>query len=96
MTNEEAIEYNKNLRMYMRLSDKNQPCKFLEENYIALDMAIKALEQGDVLDKVKAEIEQTAYEEQKHDEKWAIGLRYAVKIIDKHRAESEVSDADSN
>lgn len=45
MTNEEAIEYNKNLRMYMRLSDKNQPCKFLEENYIALDMAIKALEE---------------------------------------------------
>lgn len=45
MTNEEAIDYNKNLRMYMRLSDKNQPCKFLEENYIALDMAIKALEQ---------------------------------------------------
>ena len=45
MTREEAIDYNKNLRMYMKLSDKNQPCKFLEENYIALDMAIKALEQ---------------------------------------------------
>ena len=44
MTREEAIDYNKNLRMYMRLSDKNQPCKFLEENYIALEMAIKALE----------------------------------------------------
>ena len=44
MTREEAIDYNKNLRMYMKLSDKNQPCKFLEENYIALDMAIKALE----------------------------------------------------
>ena len=44
MTNKEAIEYNKNLRMYMRLSDKNQPYKFLEENYIALDIAIKALE----------------------------------------------------
>lgn len=45
MTNKEAIEHNKNLRMYMKLSDRNQPCKFLEENYIALDMAIKALEQ---------------------------------------------------
>lgn len=45
MTNKEAIEYNKNLRMYMKLSDRNQSCKFLEENYIALDMAIKALEQ---------------------------------------------------
>ena len=27
------------------LTDKEQSCKFLEENYIALDMAIKALEQ---------------------------------------------------
>lgn len=45
MTREKAIDFNKNLRMYMRLADKNQPCKFLEENYIALDMAIKALEQ---------------------------------------------------
>lgn len=44
MTRGEAIDNNKNLRMYMRLSDKNQPYKFLEENYIALDMAIKALE----------------------------------------------------
>ena len=45
MTREEAVDYNKNLKMYMKISDKNNPCKFLEENYIALDMAIKALEQ---------------------------------------------------
>lgn len=38
-----------------------------------------------VLDKISQEVEQTADEEQKHDEKWAIGLRYAVKIIDKYR-----------
>lgn len=43
MTREEAIDYNKNLKMYMKLSDKQNPCKFLEENYIALDMAIEAL-----------------------------------------------------
>ena len=42
---------------------------------------------ADVLNKIKAEIQQTANEEQKHDEKWAIGLRYAVKIIDKYNAE---------
>lgn len=29
----------------MKLSDKNKPYKFLEENYIALDMAIEALQQ---------------------------------------------------
>ena len=40
---------------------------------------------NEVLDKIRAEIEQIADEEQKHDEKWAIGLRYAVKIIDKYR-----------
>lgn len=39
----------------------------------------------DVLDKIRDEIEQTADEEQKHDKKWAMGLRYAVKIIDKYR-----------
>ncbi len=45
--------------------------------------------EADVLDKIRAEIEQIANEEQKHDEKWAVGLRYAVKIIDKYRLESE-------
>lgn len=43
-----------------------------------------------MLDKITTEIEQIADEEQKHDEKWAIGLRYAVKIIDKYR--NEVSE----
>ena len=43
----------------------------------------------DMLDKISAEIEQIADEEQKHDEKWAIGLRYAVKIIDKYKTERE-------
>ena len=45
MTKDEAVDYNKNLKMYMKISDKDNPCKFLEENYAALDMAIKALEQ---------------------------------------------------
>lgn len=43
-----------------------------------------------VLDKLRAEIEQTANEEQKYDKMWATGLRYSVKIIDKYRTkESE-------
>lgn len=42
-----------------------------------------------LLQEIRADIEQTAEEEQKHDEKWALGLRYAVKIIDKYNAESE-------
>ena len=42
-----------------------------------------------VLDKIRAEIKQTVDEEQKYDEKWAIGLRYAIKIIDKYRGEDK-------
>lgn len=38
-----------------------------------------------LLGKIRAEIEQIADEEQKHDKKWVIGLRYALKIIDKYR-----------
>ncbi len=52
MTREEAIQYNKNLKEYMRITDKKSEYKFLEENYIALEMAIKALEQepsGDLI-----------------------------------------------
>lgn len=40
-----------------------------------------------VLERIRDEIKQTADEEQKHDGKWAIGLRYAVKIIDKYKGE---------
>lgn len=36
----------------------------------------------DVLEQIRDEIRQTVDEEQKHDGKWAIGLRYALKIID--------------
>lgn len=45
------------------------------------------------LEKVRKEIVQIADEEQKHDKKWAIGLRYAVKIIDKYiEQESQESE----
>ena len=53
------------------------------------DRLCKALDNENVLNKIRAEIEQIADEEQKHDKKWAIGLRYAVKVIDKYKAESE-------
>ena len=80
MTNEEAIEYNKNLRMYMRLADKNQPCKFLEENYIALDLAIKALEQEPFINKSCVSSGICEYDKNK--------------VLDKIRAEIEFMDFD--
>lgn len=47
----------------------------------------KLAEQEPILNEITAEIEQTADEEQKHDKKWAKGLRYAVKIINEYRKE---------
>ena len=44
MTIEDAIEYNKNLKEYMRITDKKSEYRFLQENYEALDMANRALE----------------------------------------------------
>lgn len=61
----------------------------------AIHSAIEELEQKpktDVIDKIRAEIEQVAEEENKHDEKWAKGLKYALKIIDKYKTESEVNN----
>lgn len=78
MTREEAIECNKNLKMYMKLSDKNQPCKFLAENYIALDMAIQALEQKPVLDKIRAKIDNAI----EFERKWLYDAGYISKDID--------------
>ena len=51
-----------------------------EQNYM------RGYEDGksDVLEQIRAEIEQVADEEEGQDEKWAIGLRYAVKIIDNY------------
>ena len=53
------------------------------------EQLVHAIANGTPLDDLRAEIEQTADEEQKYDERWAIGLRYAIRIIDKYKAESE-------
>lgn len=53
------------------------------------DRILKALEQESVLDMIIAEIEQVVNQEKLHDEKWALGLKYALHIIDKYKAESE-------
>jgi hypothetical protein len=93
MTNEEAIGYNKNLREYMRITDKYNPeYKFLKENYEALDMAIKALKQELMLDKIRAKIEKLQKMCDTNDlnllsQYSAFGM--ALDVIDKYKAESE-------
>ena len=44
MTASEAIEKLKNMRLYMQIEDKNNDCKFTEDDYKANEMAIQALE----------------------------------------------------
>lgn len=44
MTESEAIEKLKNMRLFMQIEDENNDCKFTEDDYKANEMAIKALE----------------------------------------------------
>ena len=78
MTTEKAIEI---------LSDVGDINRCCAEDAEALDMAIKALEQEDVLDKIRAEVEQITD---------TMGVSYnqyvskidVLQIIDKYKAES--------
>lgn len=45
MTESEAIEKLKNMRLFMQITDKNNDCKFTEDDYKANEMAIQALEE---------------------------------------------------
>ena len=71
------------LANYQRSANENRQVAEWLKDYKRL------LDQKPILGKIRAEIEQIADEELEHDEKWAIGLRYAVKIIDKYTAENE-------
>lgn len=44
MKENEAIEKLKNMRLYMQITDKNNDCKFTEDDYKANETAIQALE----------------------------------------------------
>ena len=67
--------------------------KLNEQTIKDIDRAFKALEERDeLLDKIRAEIIQVANHVKLHDEKLAFGLKYAVKILDKYRAENENND----
>ena len=44
MTEREAIEKLKNMRLFMQIEDENNDCKFTEDDYKANEMAVQALE----------------------------------------------------
>ena len=61
-----------------------------EEGYKHFQMAIKALEQETILDKIKEEVEQTRkmYLDM-NDIDWLNGCDYVLAVIDKYKEESE-------
>ena len=67
--------------------DKNS--EIVKATQKSLDMAIKALEQEPVLDKIRVEIEAIIGEHNWDDYDFCSGLICARKIIDKYKAETE-------
>ena len=45
MTENEAIDKLKNIRLFMQIEDNKNECKFTEDDYMANKMAIQALEE---------------------------------------------------
>ena len=69
------------------LIDKVKPCLNGTEWEMALDIAIKALGQEPMLDKIRAEIHATA--EMHEDGDYYLRDEWIDEIIDKYKAESE-------
>ncbi len=76
--------------IYPKYTYSNDVKKFMDE-IVDIDRSnvFTEADMVDILDKIRSEIIQVANLEKFHDEKWALGLRYAVNIIDKYKAESE-------
>ena len=61
MTESEAIEKLKNMRLFMQITDKNSDCKFTEDDYKANEMALQALEKQIPKKPVKSENQVVRY-----------------------------------
>ena len=87
MTREKARREIDSLDFYLQ----NHTDDYSEESHTAMVMAIKALEQGPILDKIIDEIMDTgAYEQEVNGEtEFLKGINYCLEIIDKYKAEME-------
>ena len=86
MTREEARREIDSLDFYLQ----NHTDDYGEESHTAMMMAIKALEQESILDKIREEIEDIAKDYDKFaDYRRVRGLWIALEIIDKYKTESE-------
>ena len=89
--------YRKSNEILHNMSPKDSVAYYATDKSLKyLDMAIKALEQEpktDVLDKIRAEIEDIAFDWQEidgeHENFMVVDLNDALQIIDKYKAESE-------
>ena len=82
MTREEAIEFG---NMWLQINDDSKN----STTYKFFQIAIKALEQENILDKIRAEIDEQADRVYPYDISCSDGLEMALGIIDKYKAESE-------
>lgn len=83
MTREEAIK---------KIKKVVEESVIFEDELEAFDMAIQALEQEPILDKIRAEImdfEEELFHRPNTDYSDYSAVRYCVEIIDKYKAESE-------
>ena len=80
MTREEAIK---------KIKKVIEESVIFEDELEAFDMAIKALEQEPILDKIRAEIDEQYDRVHPYDISCAEGLEMALEIIDKYKSESE-------
>lgn len=87
MTREEAIKI---IRKMLACTDLTVRANLNADMVSACNLAIKALEQKSVLEKIRAEIERERSFQRAIDEyDIATGLRKALEIFDKYKAESE-------
>ena len=86
MTREKAKRYVAELGSYAKIQNWN------DEYFEATNMAIKAIEQEPILDKIRAEIsdfEEEVFNRPNTDYSDYAAVRHCLEIIDKYKAESE-------
>lgn len=87
MTREDAI---KALKHKIDVMSDGAICCNYGDDKILFEMAIEAFKQGPILDKIRTEIKEPA--DRLKDSLYGDGLRHAIEIIDKYKAESENRD----
>ena len=90
MTREEAKIWLNKLYIRTDITDEYGDMEDMQPYEEALDMAIKALEQEPILDKIRAEIAEHA--DRLKDSLYGDGMRHCIDIIDKYKVESECTE----